>query len=54
MLSVIFPSYNEEKCIEKAYTTVKQLLDKNGIDGEFIFVNDGSSDRTYHIISELA
>ena len=54
LLTVIFPSYNEEKCINKAYDTVKQLLDENNIESEFVFVNDGSSDRTYDMINELS
>lgn len=54
MLSVIIPSYNEEKCIEKAYDTIYSLLEKNNIDSEFIFVDDGSRDSTYKVISELS
>ncbi len=54
MLSVIIPAYNEEKCIEHAYTAINSLLKDNNIDSEFIFVDDGSSDQTYKKISELS
>lgn len=54
MLSIILPSYNEEKCIIRAYNTINSLLNDNGIDGEFIFVDDGSSDNTYEVISSLS
>lgn len=54
MLSVIIPAYNEEKCIRSAYTTISSLLSQNGIDCEFIFVDDGSQDDTYKAISDLA
>lgn len=54
MLSVILPSYNEAKCINKAYTVINSLLVESGIEGEFIFVDDGSQDETYEIISELS
>ena len=54
MLSVIIPAYNEEKCIKCAYDTIQSLLDENGIAGELIFIDDGSADNTYKIISELA
>lgn len=54
MLSIIIPAYNEEKCIDTAYGTMQSILEKNGIEGEFIFVDDGSSDRTYEVISALA
>ncbi len=54
MLSVIIPAYNEEKCIKSAHATIHSLLTENNIDGEFIFVDDGSSDQTYKIINELS
>ena len=54
MLSVIIPAYNEEKCVESAYKTVNSLLSANGIESEFIFVDDGSSDNTYEIIKKLS
>jgi dolichol-phosphate mannosyltransferase len=54
MLSVIIPSYNEEKCIKKAYNVIYSLLYENNIESEFVFVDDGSSDNTYEIINELS
>ena len=54
MLSVIIPAYNEEKCINHAYTVIDSLLKKNGIESEFIFIDDGSQDRTYEAISNLS
>lgn len=54
MLSVIIPSYNEEGNIEKTASVVSELLQENKIDYELIFVNDGSKDGTWGIISELA
>lgn len=54
MLSVIIPAYNEEKCIKSAYDTINSMLAENNIDSEFIFVDDGSSDRTYEVLNELS
>lgn len=54
MLSIIIPAYNEEKCIERVYTAIHSLLEENNIDSEFIFVDDGSQDQTYKIISGLS
>ena len=34
MLSVIIPSYNEEKCIRHAYDAINSLLEENGIECE--------------------
>ena len=54
MLSVIIPSYNEEKNIENAAAQIGGLLQENGIDYELIFVDDGSRDTSYSVISRLS
>ncbi len=54
MLSVIIPAYNEEKCIQRAYSVIYTLLSENNIDSEFIFVDDGSQDQTYKEITKLS
>lgn len=54
MLSVIIPAYNEEKCIRRAYDKINSLLSQNNIESEFIFIDDGSQDQTYQVISELS
>ena len=54
MLSIIIPAYNEEKCIKRAYEAIHSLLTENNIEGEFIFVDDGSQDGTYKEIAELS
>ena len=54
MLSVIIPAYNEEQCIDRAYTAIGALLEENNIESEFVFVDDGSTDGTYQKIRALA
>ena len=54
MLSVIIPAYNEEKCINTAYNTINSLLAENNIESEFIFIDDGSQDQTYKVITTLS
>lgn len=54
MLSVIIPAYNEELCIKRAYERINFLLSENNIEGEFIFIDDGSKDQTYKVITELS
>lgn len=54
MLSVIIPAYNEEMCIKRAYNAINALLEENNIEREFIFVDDGSKDKTYDMITELS
>ena len=54
MLSVIIPAYNEEKCIKTAYSKIYSLLAENNIESQFVFIDDGSKDQTYKMITELA
>ena len=50
MLSVILPSYNEEKMILIAAETISGILKKENIEYELVFVNDGSKDKTWENI----
>jgi len=54
MLSVILPSYNEEKMIETAAATITGILDGADIPHELLFVDDGSKDRTWAEIERVA
>lgn len=54
MLSVIIPAYNEEKFIKRAYDAIYSLFERNNIESEFVFVDDGSRDKTYQMITELS
>jgi dolichol-phosphate mannosyltransferase len=54
MLSVILPSYNEEKMIPIAARTVTEILDGAGIDHELLFIDDGSRDKTWAEIEKAA
>ena len=50
MISVILPSYNEEKMIALAADTVSAILEKENIAYELVFVDDGSKDATWENI----
>lgn len=54
MLSVILPSYNEEKMIPVAADTISAILDRENIDFELLFVDDGSKDATWENITRAA
>lgn len=54
-LDVVIPVYNEEECIEELLRRLFKLKE-NFVDVEisFIFVNDGSKDRTLEILRQTA
>jgi len=54
MLSVILPSYNEEKMIALAAETISRILDEAAIDHELLFVDDGSRDQTWAEIQRMS
>ena len=54
MLSVILPSYNEEKMIAKATERMAEILQPEKIDYELLFIDDGSRDNTCAQINEAA
>ncbi|WP_412176672.1 glycosyltransferase family 2 protein [Bacillus sp. T3] len=55
VVSVVVPCYNEEKSIELFYSVVNPVLKEiEGIDYEFIYVNDGSKDLTELKMKELS
>ena len=51
-ISVVMPSYNEEKTIGKCIGEIKEIFKKNNINGEII-VSDSSTDRTAEIAESL-
>ena len=53
-VSIVVPCYNEEEVLEKFYETVTKIMEKNSTDFEYIFIDDGSKDRTLSIMRKLA
>ncbi len=53
-ISVVIPSYNEEDSISELHSWIVRVVKANNFSYEIIFIDDGSSDRTWKIINELA
>ena len=53
-ISIIVPCYNEEKAIPFFYEEITKIASEIKKDFEFIFVNDGSKDKTIKIVKEYA
>lgn len=52
--SIVVPAYNEEKTLRLFYGAVVPVFESLREDFEIVFVNDGSTDKTQEILSELA
>jgi glycosyltransferase involved in cell wall biosynthesis len=52
-LSLIVPCYNEEDNVELFYEECVKAFSKTDIDYEFVFVNDGSRDKTIDKLKKL-
>lgn len=57
-ISIIVPCYNEEEALPYFFTEIRKAADSmsaaRGLDFEFVFVNDGSKDRTLELLREFA
>lgn len=53
-LSIVLPAYNENKMVCKAQSIVSKLMEKEKIDYEIIYVDDGSKDDTWKEIQVLS
>ena len=52
-LSLVAPCYNEEENVERFFSEVNKVFKNKVQDYEFVFVNDGSKDRTYPELKKL-
>ena len=53
-LSVVIPVYDESESLPELMAWIQRVITKNEIgDSEIIIVDDGSSDQTWKVISEL-
>ena len=53
-LSIIVPLYNEEESLPELHQWISRVMAKMGISYEVIFVDDGSTDSSWKVISTLA
>ena len=52
-LSIVVPCYNEEGNVEKFFEESEKVFAHSGIRYEYIFVNDGSADKTKELLDGL-
>ena len=52
-LSIVVPLFNETENVKELYYEIKSELQKLSISYEIIFIDDGSTDKTWQIIEQL-
>jgi glycosyltransferase involved in cell wall biosynthesis len=52
--SIVVPFHNEEENVTVLYARLKQVMEQVGNSFELVFVDDGSNDRTYKLLEEIA
>jgi len=52
-ISIIVPLFNEEESLPKLYEWIERVMNENKYTFEVIFVNDGSTDKSWQVIEAL-
>ena len=52
--SIVVPFHNEEENVTALYARLKQVMEQVGESFELVLVEDGSNDRTYKLLVEIA
>ncbi|SMD33246.1 Glycosyltransferase involved in cell wall bisynthesis [Reichenbachiella faecimaris] len=53
-ISVVIPLLNEEESLPELHNWIGKVMEQKGFQYEVLFVDDGSTDKSWNIISELA
>ncbi len=52
-ISIILPVFNEEENLEEMNAEIVGVVERMDVDYEIIYIDDGSTDRSFEILSEL-
>ena len=52
-ISVVIPLYNEAESLPELFAWIERVMKEHGFSYEVIFVNDGSTDASWQVITEL-
>lgn len=53
-ISVVIPLLNEQESLPELHNWIQKVMQENGYTYEIVFIDDGSTDQSWKIISELA
>jgi glycosyltransferase involved in cell wall biosynthesis len=52
--SIVVPLHNEQENVTDLYDRLKAVMEVNGETFEMVLVDDGSTDRSFHLLREIA
>ncbi|HAD96891.1 MAG TPA: glycosyltransferase, partial [Cryomorphaceae bacterium] len=53
-ISVVIPLYNEDESLKELYDWIVRVMEANRFSFEVVFVDDGSTDGSWNVITNLA
>ncbi|MGL4993784.1 MAG: glycosyltransferase family 2 protein [Bacteroidales bacterium] len=53
-ISIVIPLYNEAESLPELHDWIKRVMQTHGFSYEIIFINDGSSDNSWEVITKLS
>ena len=53
-ISVVIPLFNEEESLPELEQWIRKVMEENNFSYEIVFVDDGSTDRSWNVIQEIA
>lgn len=52
-ISIVIPLYNEDESLSELHSWIQKVMDQNGYTYEIIFVDDGSTDKSWEAVTAL-
>src|SRR5438445_1029257 len=52
--SIVIPLHNEQENVTDLYDRLKAVMETSGDSFEIVFVDDGSTDETFHLLRQIA
>ena len=53
-ISVVIPLFNEEESLPELHEWIVRVMKANNFSYEIVFIDDGSKDKSWKVISELS
>lgn len=53
-ISLVIPALDEEESLPELEAWIRRVMDAHGFSYEVIFIDDGSRDKTWHVIEQLS